>query len=127
MALVKASQLTIGQVVRADMGLGGTEMMENCKITSITTTTGHFGGTVVRFKVKRPCGEVVHVFDHAPNALVEVQEPLRLGITSQQLAAMQRKVNSLEREADAIEPTPIRHEISKRIVEIRKLLRDGHL
>jgi len=62
-----------------------------------------------------------------PSQSIDVQEPINLGITGQQLGVMQRRLNSLEREADAIEPTPIRHEVSKRIVEIRRLLRDGHL
>lgn len=50
-----------------------------------------------------------------------------LGITKQQLASMQRKVNQLERENDAIALTKIRHAVNARLVEIRLLLRDGHL
>lgn len=52
---------------------------------------------------------------------------LALGITKQQIAAMQRKVNQLERENDAIALTRVRHAVNERLVEIRLLLRDGHL
>lgn len=50
-----------------------------------------------------------------------------LGIAKSQLAAIQRKIDQLERENDAIAPTPIRHAVNSRLVEIRLLLRDGHL
>lgn len=50
-----------------------------------------------------------------------------LGITKPQIASMQRKVDQLERENDAIALTRIRHAISERLVEIRLLLRDGNL
>jgi len=50
-----------------------------------------------------------------------------LGITEKQLNAMQRRIDMLERENDAIGNTPIRHAISDRLVEIRLLLRDGSL
>jgi hypothetical protein len=50
---------------------------------------------------------------------------LGLGITKQQIASMQRKINAIERENDAIGLTRIRHKISQRLVEIRLLLRDG--
>ena len=50
-----------------------------------------------------------------------------LGITKSQLAAMQRKIDQLERENDAIALTRIRHAVNERLVEIRLLLRDGHL
>lgn len=52
---------------------------------------------------------------------------LMLGITKQQIAAMQRKVDQLERENDAIALTRIRHAVNTRLIEIRLLLRDGHL
>ena len=52
---------------------------------------------------------------------------LMLGITKQQIAAMQRRVDKLERENDAIALTRIRHGIGQRLVEIRMLLRDGNL
>ena len=52
---------------------------------------------------------------------------LLLGISKQQIASMQRKVDQLERENDAIGLTRIRHEINSRLVEIRLLLRDGNL
>lgn len=52
---------------------------------------------------------------------------LTLGITKQQLASMQRKVDQLEHENDAIALTRIRHAVNSRLVEIRLLLRDGHL
>jgi hypothetical protein len=54
-------------------------------------------------------------------------DELMLGITKQQIAAMQRKVDQLERENDAIALTRVRHAINERLVEIRLLLRDGHL
>ena len=50
---------------------------------------------------------------------------LGLGITKQQIASMQKKIDALEREKDAIGLTRIRHKISQRLVEIRLLLRDG--
>jgi hypothetical protein len=52
---------------------------------------------------------------------------MNLGITKQQLSAMQRRIDTLEMENDAIGDTPIRHAINERLVEIRLLLRDGHL
>lgn len=52
---------------------------------------------------------------------------LMLGITKAQIKSMQTKVDALERENDAIALTRIRHAISERLVEIRLLLRDGHL
>jgi hypothetical protein len=52
---------------------------------------------------------------------------LALGITKQQIASMQKKIDALEHENDAIALTRIRHDISQRLVEIRLLLRDGHL
>ena len=54
-------------------------------------------------------------------------QELMLGVTKPQIASMQRKVDQLERENDAIAPTRIRHAINQRLVEIRLLLRDGHL
>lgn len=51
---------------------------------------------------------------------------LALGVTKQQIAAMQKKVDALERENDAIGLTRVRHEISHHLVSIRLLLRDGH-
>lgn len=51
---------------------------------------------------------------------------LALGITKQQIAAMQKKVDALERENDAIGLTRVRHAISEHLVSIRLLLRDGH-
>ena len=50
-----------------------------------------------------------------------------LGITRQQVSAMQRKIDTLERENDAIGHRVIRQAINARLVEIRLLLRDGHL
>jgi hypothetical protein len=52
---------------------------------------------------------------------------LMLGITSPQIKSMQRKVDALERENDAIALTRVRHAINERLIEIRLLLRDGHL
>jgi len=51
---------------------------------------------------------------------------LALGIDKQQIAAMQKKVDALERENDAIGLTRVRHQISEHLVSIRLLLRDGH-
>lgn len=56
-----------------------------------------------------------------------IQRASELGIIPAQYKAIQRKVDSLEYENDAIAPTPIRHAISQRLVEIRLLLRDGNL
>lgn len=50
-----------------------------------------------------------------------------LGVDAEHLDEMNRKINQLERENDAIALTRIRHAISQRLVEIRLLLRDGHL
>jgi hypothetical protein len=50
-----------------------------------------------------------------------------LGITKPQVSAMQKRIDTLEHENDAIGNTEIRHAISERLVEIRLLLRDGHL
>jgi len=52
---------------------------------------------------------------------------LMLGVDAEHIDEMQRKINQLERENDAIGLTRIRHAISQRLVEIRLLLRDGHL
>ena len=49
-----------------------------------------------------------------------------LGISKPQIAAMQKRIDTLERENDAIALTRVRHAISERLVEIRLLLRDGH-
>lgn len=49
------------------------------------------------------------------------------GVTPQHIAAMQKRINELEQKNDAIAPTHIRHAVSQRLVEIRLLLRDGHL
>lgn len=51
---------------------------------------------------------------------------LMLGINKRQIASMQARINTLERENDAIALTRVRHAISQRLVEIRLLLRDGH-
>ena len=50
-----------------------------------------------------------------------------LGITRQQVAKMQRAVDALERQNDAIADKTIRQAVNERLVEIRLLLRDGHL
>lgn len=52
---------------------------------------------------------------------------LILGITKTQIASMQRRIDTLERENDAIALTRVRHAISERLVEIRLLLRDGNI
>lgn len=49
-----------------------------------------------------------------------------LGISAPQIKSMQRKVDALERENDAIALTRVRHQISEHLVSIRLLLRDGH-
>lgn len=49
-----------------------------------------------------------------------------LGVDADHIDEMQRKINALERENDAIALTRVRHEISEKLVEIRLLLRDGH-
>ena len=52
------------------------------------------------------------------------------GISAGQTAGLQRMVDALdalERGADYIGDAPVRHAISERLVEIRLLLRDGHL
>jgi hypothetical protein len=49
-----------------------------------------------------------------------------LGITKPQIASMQKKVDALERENDAIALTRVRHQISEYLVSIRLLLRDGN-
>lgn len=49
-----------------------------------------------------------------------------LGITRQQVAKMQRAVDTLERQNDAIADKTIRQAVNERLVEIRLLLRDGH-
>ena len=51
----------------------------------------------------------------------------KLGISAGQLANMQKKVDKLEQENDAIADTQIRRRINSNLVEIRLLLRDGHL
>lgn len=51
---------------------------------------------------------------------------LMLGVDADHIDEMQRKINALERENDAIALTRVRHEISEKLVEIRLLLRDGH-
>ena len=51
---------------------------------------------------------------------------LMLGITKQQIAAMQKRVDKLERENDAIALTRVRQAINHRLVETRLLLRDGN-
>jgi hypothetical protein len=50
-----------------------------------------------------------------------------LGITKAQIKAMQKKVDALEQANDAIALTRVRHQISKHLVSIRLLLRDGQL
>jgi hypothetical protein len=50
---------------------------------------------------------------------------IALGISKAQIAAMQRKIDALERENDAIGLTRVRHQISEHLVSIRLLLRDG--
>ena len=50
-----------------------------------------------------------------------------LGITKQQIVSMQKRINTLEREYDAIALTRVRREIGVRLVEIRLLLCDGNL
>ena len=52
---------------------------------------------------------------------------LMLGITKPQIAAMQKRIDTLERENDALALTRVRREIGIRLVEIRLLLRDGNL
>lgn len=54
-------------------------------------------------------------------------QELMLGISKEQIAAMQKRIDLLERENDAIALTRIRHAINSRLVEIRLLLRDGNL
>ena len=50
-----------------------------------------------------------------------------LGIDKTQYRFMQKYIELLERENDAIALTRIRHAISQQLVKIRLLLRDGHL
>lgn len=58
------------------------------------------------------------------------RRPIRqipLGINENQIAVINAHIDTLERLNDAIGLTPIRHAVSKRLVEVRLLLRDGHL
>lgn len=71
--------------------------------------------------------ETTHITVAGTKVRVSEVAELALGITKQQIASMQRKVNQLERENDAIALTRIRHAIHERLVEIRLLLRDGHI
>lgn len=52
---------------------------------------------------------------------------LMLGISKPQIAAMQKRVVKLEEDNQYIGLTRIRHAIDQRLVEIRLLLRDGHI
>ena len=52
---------------------------------------------------------------------------LALGITEPQIKTMQKRIDKLELENDAIGLTRVRHAISQRLVEVRLLLRDGHI
>jgi hypothetical protein len=52
---------------------------------------------------------------------------VELGVDAQHVRAMQKRIDVLERENDAISDRAIRHAISHRLVEIRLFLRDGHL
>lgn len=61
------------------------------------------------------------------NSLKPSKAALRaLGVDADHLDEMQRKINQLERENDAVALTRVRHEISGHLVAIRLLLRDGH-
>ncbi len=60
------------------------------------------------------------------NKVTDAQE-LALGISKAQIRSMMNKIDALERENDAVGLTRVRHAISERLVEIRLLLRDGHL
>jgi hypothetical protein len=50
-----------------------------------------------------------------------------LGVDVEHLAGMQTKIDLLEQENDWIGDTFVRGEVNERLVEIRLLLRDGHL
>lgn len=52
---------------------------------------------------------------------------LELGVDPQHVSTMQKRIDILERENDALSDRAIRHAISQRLVEIRLFLRDGHL
>jgi hypothetical protein len=52
---------------------------------------------------------------------------IELGISKSQLKAMQKRIDVLEQENGAISDRTIRHAVDERLVEIRLLLRDGHL
>lgn len=56
-----------------------------------------------------------------------VTAELMLGVSKEHIEEMQTKINYLEWENDAIALTCVRHAVSQRLVEIRLLLRDGHL
>lgn len=53
-------------------------------------------------------------------------QELLLGISKEQIDVMQKKVDALEIENDAISLTRVRHAISEHLVSIRLLLRDGN-
>lgn len=50
-----------------------------------------------------------------------------LGVDAAHIASMQSKIDTLELENDWIGYTPVRHAVNERLVEIRLLLRDGHI
>jgi hypothetical protein len=52
---------------------------------------------------------------------------LALGVSKEHIDEMQSAINQLEWQNDAIGLTRVRHAVSQRLVEIRLLLRDGHL
>lgn len=71
MNYVKASDVQKHQRVVFDMGYGH-PMDEICVVTAIKHTANFFGLPVIRFKVRRSCGEVVSVADHLPDDKVEI-------------------------------------------------------
>lgn len=76
MPSLKASEVKVGQRIVLDMGYGAHSMDEKCTVVTIQSGKSLFGDPVIRFRVQRPCGELINVVDHKPDDKVEVPDEL---------------------------------------------------
>jgi hypothetical protein len=75
MISLKASEIKPGQRIVLDMGYGH-PMDEVCAVITVQQGRSLFDAPVIRFRVRRPGGEIVNVVDYKPDDKVEVPDGL---------------------------------------------------
>lgn len=63
---VPASEIVVNDKIELDMGYGAHSLDEVCTVVEANPGLSLFKNPVIRFKVRRPNGQMINVIDHFP-------------------------------------------------------------